>query len=290
MVAIDLPGHGQSDWYRGTLYGHLNYAQTVVRLLDSLAWRAPSPSTLAHASHTAYAHISEPINPLAGGRLHLLTHSMGASVGILAAGLLRHEVDSLICLEGFFMYESPVADVPDMIVEALASEREYRGKAPTAKVFRSVDEAARVRMRAVEANEGDQYISLEGARQCVIRNLRRVDAPSLHLEANSASASASDSSGGWTWCFDPATRTGGRVQSPELIHELYARAAASTRRIAFVFATNTYSFLALGGGLRQMELLRDHALVCEALRSLIFSSFEYRLFGMCACLYIYRFR
>ncbi len=267
MVAIDLPGHGQSDWYRGTLYGHLNYAQTVVRLLDSLAWRAPSPSTLAHASHTAYAHISEPINPLAGGRLHLLTHSMGASVGILAAGLLRHEVDTLICLEGFFMYESPVAQVPDMIVEALASEREYRGKAPTAKVFRSVDEAARVRMRAVEANEGDQYISLAGARQCVIRNLRRVDAPFPSLDVKSASsastsASVPDSSGGWTWCFDPATRTGGRVQSPELIHELYARAAASTRRIAFVFATNTYSFLAKNGGLRQMELLRDHASVC----------------------------
>lgn len=273
MVAIDLPGHGQSDWYRGTLYGHLNYAETVVRLLDSLAWRAPSPSTSDHARHTAYAHISEPINPLAGGRLHLLTHSMGASVGILAAGLLRHEVDTLICIDGFFMYESPVAQVPDMIADALASEREYRAKAP--KVFRSVDEAARVRMRAVEANDGDQYISLAGARQCVIRNLRRVDTPSLSpsVDAKSASASASapasaaasaleSSDGGWTWCFDPATRTGGRVQSPELIHELYARAAASTRRIAFVFATNTYSFLALGGGLRQMELLRDHASVC----------------------------
>lgn len=129
IVAIDLPGHGQSGHYASSSYSFLNYAATIVRVLEALQWRRPpapltgSASTAAAVSSSAskprsahakpfkpqpplYARISTPRT--ADSQLHVIAHSMGGAIALLTAGLLAgdREIDSLCLLDAFFGWGS----------------------------------------------------------------------------------------------------------------------------------------------------------------------------------------
>jgi len=94
LIALDLPGHGRSEWRRGASYSFMEWVadlNTVIRALEIK-------------------------------RCHLLGHSLGAGVAaIAAAGLPGVEVLSLTLIEGLGPLTTEPADTPEALARALKS-------------------------------------------------------------------------------------------------------------------------------------------------------------------------
>jgi pimeloyl-ACP methyl ester carboxylesterase len=132
-MALDLPGHGRSDWRPpGVAYHFVDFTADVAAAADVLAW----------------------------DRFDLVGHSMGAGVACLVAGTFPERVRRLVLLEGLGPMSAPAAETPARLRAALDRERALDGSAR-----RHPDVAA-----AVEARMRDSDLDQRAAGTLVARS------------------------------------------------------------------------------------------------------------------------
>ncbi|MGN6093329.1 MAG: alpha/beta fold hydrolase [Luteibacter jiangsuensis] len=138
VIALDLPGHGQSQHLpEGAVYQHIDYARAVLAATDALALP----------------------------RFHLLGHSLGAGIATMVAIAAPERVRRLALIEGLGPLGDDGSRTLDRFREAMASKA--GGRRPL-RVFPSIDDAA-----AARALVGGLDAAL--ARPIVERGLRAVD-------------------------------------------------------------------------------------------------------------------
>lgn len=115
LLALDLAGHGHSDWRApGADYGVMDYVADVLLVLDRLAWP----------------------------RCSLLGHSLGAAVAVLAGGALAQRFAHALLVDGFGPLTTSAAQAPAQAAAALAE----RVRTPRRRrVMRDLDEAVALR-------------------------------------------------------------------------------------------------------------------------------------------------
>lgn len=92
VVALDLPGHGQSDHIADGMNYHLTDAvANVVRVLDMLNWQ----------------------------RVTLLGHSMGAAIASLVAGSCQERVERLVLIDAIGPLSERIANGPERLGQAV---------------------------------------------------------------------------------------------------------------------------------------------------------------------------
>lgn len=124
IVAVDLPGHGRSDWRApGAWYHYIDYLGDVLAAADALGW----------------------------SRFGLLGHSLGAAVASMLAGILPERIDRLWLLEGLGPLAQDLQQVLPQLRRAFA-ERAQSGARPL-RVFRDLAEAAAARMKASDLSQ-----------------------------------------------------------------------------------------------------------------------------------------
>ena len=118
MVAIDLPGHGQSD-HRGPLaaYHLVDYVADLLDVADALGWE----------------------------RFGLLGHSLGAGIASVFAGTFPERVTELFLIDGIGPMSSDPHGVPAQLQEALLLHRERTRRG--SRVFPDLATAIQARQR-----------------------------------------------------------------------------------------------------------------------------------------------
>jgi pimeloyl-ACP methyl ester carboxylesterase len=92
-VALDLPGHGRSQWAPpGTAYHFVDAVAAVVDALDALDWK----------------------------RCVLVGHSLGGGIMPMVAAVVPERVSGLILLDGLGPLANPAAEAPGVLIKALA--------------------------------------------------------------------------------------------------------------------------------------------------------------------------
>ncbi|WP_430462442.1 alpha/beta fold hydrolase [Thalassolituus sp. LLYu03] len=136
VLAVDLPGHGASDWLaEGGDYAIWSAVEPVFDLCEQLA-----------------------------GPVHLLGHSMGGAVGTLLAGAFPELVRSLIALD----VAGPLATAPVQVAAQLAQS--VRFKPSGRQILYPTPEAA------IAARVGhNPELSADCIAPVVLRNLKQVD-------------------------------------------------------------------------------------------------------------------
>jgi pimeloyl-ACP methyl ester carboxylesterase len=95
LVALDLPGHGQSDGRSaGSFYHFIDWIADVVEAARALGW----------------------------ARFALLAHSMGAGIAPLVAAALPEAVERLVCIEGLGPLSTPAEEAPAQLRRSLAHQ------------------------------------------------------------------------------------------------------------------------------------------------------------------------
>jgi len=82
VIAVDLRGHGDSEWLRGASYSLMDYVYDIAQLVDQ-----------------------ENLDPV-----NIVSHSMGGTIACLFAGIFPEKVASLVSVEGvggFWYQRSP---------------------------------------------------------------------------------------------------------------------------------------------------------------------------------------
>lgn len=146
-LLVDQAGHGQSD-HRDGSYHYIDYVADAVALLDTLGWES----------------------------CHLVGHSMGAGVALMAAATLPERVRAVVVIEGLGPMTTEPLDAPATLRKASLE------KSPSlATIYETVEEAVERRARLVPE------IPTDATRELVLRGLREVD-------------------GGWVFSHDPRLR------------------------------------------------------------------------------------
>lgn len=140
LVAVDLPGHGHSEWRSPEVaYHYVDWLRDVEDILDALAWE----------------------------QAVLMGHSMGAGVVSLYGGTRPDRIQGMVLLDGLGPFVSEPSEAPARVLAYLDTRRRRSARrSPT--VQRSV-EAAAEHLSAVVAN-----LSLDGARLLAERGTRPV--------------------------------------------------------------------------------------------------------------------
>jgi pimeloyl-ACP methyl ester carboxylesterase len=119
VVALDLPGHGRSDWRpAGTWYHYIDYVSDVVAAADVLGWP----------------------------RFDLLGHSLGGAVASTLAAACPHRVRRLLLIEAL----GPASGEAEQALTALRRGFEQRAEfaAKTVRVFDTPERAVAARCEA----------------------------------------------------------------------------------------------------------------------------------------------
>lgn len=148
LVALDLPGHGRSDW------------------LPQVSGCSPD----YHIWTPAQA-LSDVLNQLPQSA-HLLGHSMGAASGLLFAGAMPERLKSLVSLDVL----GPIVEPPERASERFRQSllrssflRQASGKSKKqGRLYDSVAEAVEARLKAGSINPG---MTTECIEPIVVRNL-----------------------------------------------------------------------------------------------------------------------
>ena len=105
VLAPDLRGHGDSEWAEGGSYSKLDFAYDLLQLVDQ-----------------------ENLAPV-----HVISHSMGGTIGCLFTGAFPGKVRSLICIEGvggYPNYLSQDGDPGPRIHDWVTNIRRLAGRVP----------------------------------------------------------------------------------------------------------------------------------------------------------------
>jgi pimeloyl-ACP methyl ester carboxylesterase len=122
IVAIDLPGHGRSDHYRNHV-----------------------PYTVASSMH----YVLQVATALGWDSFHLLGHSLGGCIAPLCAVAESDRIESLMLIDALGPISEPESDLPDRLVRF---HREML-LPPNQRVFKTIEDAVAVRMKAVTMTE-----------------------------------------------------------------------------------------------------------------------------------------
>jgi pimeloyl-ACP methyl ester carboxylesterase len=130
IIALDLPGHGASDWRPpGSPHHFLDWIPDVAAAADALGL----------------------------DRFSLLGHSMGAGIAALTAAALPQRVTSLALIEGL----GPLSDDPDSSPEQLRRALAQRARTPSPPaVFPDLDAATQRRLQAGSPMRYDSALRL----------------------------------------------------------------------------------------------------------------------------------
>lgn len=117
-VAIDIIGHGESA-HRGvnSLNHYINYVRDIKLILDALGWN----------------------------QCHLLGHSMGGGIGLLAASALDERIQSLAMIDILQPITRTEKDAPEMLRTALKQFSNWDQHQQ--KIFPSLEAAVKARLR-----------------------------------------------------------------------------------------------------------------------------------------------
>jgi pimeloyl-ACP methyl ester carboxylesterase len=113
VVALDLRGHGDSEWVRGSSYHHLDYVYDIAQLVRQTSL---SPAVV-------------------------VGHSMGGTLAALYAGLYSEAVKHLVLIEGIGMWPGPFeqSSAAQRIRSWIDTTRSLSGRIP--KRYQSLEEA-----------------------------------------------------------------------------------------------------------------------------------------------------
>jgi pimeloyl-ACP methyl ester carboxylesterase len=93
IVALDLPGHGLSDWRHADAdYSIPGWVPVIFEAADALGWQ----------------------------NFSLLGHSMGAAIGALAAGTLPDRIERLVAVEAAGPFSVPESSAAELLAIAVA--------------------------------------------------------------------------------------------------------------------------------------------------------------------------
>ena len=139
IVAIDLPGHGRSDWRApGAWYHFADSPGDLLGVVDALGWK----------------------------RFGLLGHSLGGAVASVLAAACPQRVERLLLIEALGPIAGDIKQTLTQLQRALAERSEVQSKA--LRVFADEDAAVAARMRANGLSRG-------AASLLVTRGLKPVD-------------------------------------------------------------------------------------------------------------------
>ena len=138
VVAVDLPGHGQSDWLgEGAEY---------------LIWSAVPALTDLVQTHPLFHNRS----------FHLLGHSMGSAAALLLNAVVAGRVLSYVALDSLGPLTTVAAQAPQQLAQAVQAVRPEREP----RRYASAEDALAARLR------NNPELSADCIRQVVERNLR----------------------------------------------------------------------------------------------------------------------
>jgi pimeloyl-ACP methyl ester carboxylesterase len=102
IIALDLPGHGLSDWRHADAdYSLSSWVPAVFETADALGWQ----------------------------RFSLLGHSMGAAISVLAAGTVPDRIERLIAIEAAGPFSAPEGSAAELLAIAVADRYKRRALA-----------------------------------------------------------------------------------------------------------------------------------------------------------------
>lgn len=188
VLALDLRGHGESDWSADGAYDPPYYLLDIVALLDTV------------------------------GPCHVVAHSMGANLAMRLAAAKPDLVRRLVLIEGVLgegLLRAEKANVDPRMQEWVDGLKAVESAPPPARLRLWLDERA-----ALAGYPSRRYASLEEAVDRLLsdRDKRVSAAQARHL----AETGLKHIDGGWVWKFDPLVR--GRFSSdfpPAQIAEMW---------------------------------------------------------------------
>ena len=137
FVALDLPGHGRSDWRPdGVAYHFVDWVPDILEVADKLG----------------------------AERFSLVGHSMGAGIATLVAGVAPHRIERLLLIEGLGPLTEDPQDGPEGMEKAI---RDRKGKHRKLTVFSDLETAVK------RIGEARGKMSSQGARLLAIRGTRK---------------------------------------------------------------------------------------------------------------------
>ena len=139
IVALDLRGHGDSAWVRGSSYHQVDYVYDIAQLVRQ-------------------ADIQPAV---------VVGHSMGGTLAALYSGLYPGQVSALVLMEGVGLYPGMFADMSpaERIRAWINNTRSLAGRIP--KRYHTLEEAY-ARMRSANAHLNDEqarHLTIHGSNQ-----------------------------------------------------------------------------------------------------------------------------
>lgn len=133
LVALDLPGHGLSDFrHLDADYSFASWVPIVFGAADALGW----------------------------GRFSLLGHSMGAAIGALCAGTLPERLERFVAIEAAGPFSSPEGSAAELLATAMTDR--YKQPALTVHATREAA-AARLSQAVPGLSEGAALVLVQRA-------------------------------------------------------------------------------------------------------------------------------
>jgi len=134
LVAVDLPGHGQSDHVpEGSGLHFIDLVPNVLDIADRLGWR----------------------------QFVLLGHSMGAAVATLVAGCVPERIQKMILLEGLGPLSQTAEETPDRLLKSIQQEAKIRQR--SRRLFPSIQNAISARMAGSDLDRNSAEILVKRA-------------------------------------------------------------------------------------------------------------------------------
>ncbi len=183
LVAIDLPGHGQSGHLPpGFWYHFIDYLGDVLDAMDALGW----------------------------GRANLLGHSLGGATASTLAAAAPHRVERLLVIEAL----GPLAVAPGKAAESLRrGVADRRGAADKRKrVIPSVDAAIAARLHATPMQPSSARLLVERNLTAVTGGFEWTSDPRLRLSTPARIAEAQVQE--WLAAIEAATLLIAAAQHP----------------------------------------------------------------------------
>jgi len=118
-VAVDLPGHGESQHRApASLLHHVDYIRDIKLILDALGWT----------------------------HCHLIGHSMGAALALISASVMPDRIHSLCMIDSLHPLSRKPRQGPEMLQRSLAQFTQWDQNRKT--IFASLDAAVKARLKA----------------------------------------------------------------------------------------------------------------------------------------------
>jgi pimeloyl-ACP methyl ester carboxylesterase len=207
VLALDLRGHGDSDWSPSGDYNALSYLSDILGFLRATV----------------------------GGPAAIISHSMGARLSLQLAGAVPEAVSRLVAIEGLGGERGLTREMPldDRMREWLTDRSQRRASGVVAQVGGFLRSRAELRYSPPHVHHD---MEARIARQLADRKKRLTPAQArAFVESNMRPAPG----GGWTWKHDPLCRWQNAHEIVEPHHDYWA---AITAPVLHVYGRDSWAF------------------------------------------------